>query len=196
MSLLTIVKAGNITNLSNARYCAGMGVEIIGFPIEKGSSSSLEISKIKEITGWLSGIKIAVEFMGKDYDKEYVSEIIKELSPDYIQIPLESLEEFRKITSIPFLLWTTKIPEAFAIKQEDYVLFSGKISVMDEALLSFCKNHNTFLSCSETDRSTVLEIIKTIHPYGIELKGSNEISPGLKSFDELSEILEILEVEE
>ncbi len=196
MSLLTIVKAGNITNLSNARYCAGMGVEIIGFPVEKSTSSSLEISKIKEITGWLSGVKIALEFTGKDFDKEYSAELIKELAPDYIQLPLDLAAEFRKITALPFLLWTNTLPQSSEIKEEDYVLFTGTVSLGNEALQAFCKKHKTFLSCSETAGSLVLEIIQTIHPYGIELKGANEISPGLKSFDELSEILEILEVEE
>jgi phosphoribosylanthranilate isomerase len=196
MSLLTIVKAGNITNLSNARYCAGMGVEIIGFPVDKSASASVEISKIKEITGWLSGVSIAIEFNGKDFDKEYSAELIKELAPDYIQLPFELAAEFRKITSLPFLLWTNTLSLSSEIKSEDYILYTGNISAGDEVLRSFCKKHKTFLSCSETAGSAVLEIIKTIQPYGIELIGANEISPGLKSFDELSEILEILEVEE
>ena len=33
MSLQTFVKVGEITNLSDARYCAGMGVDLLGFNV-------------------------------------------------------------------------------------------------------------------------------------------------------------------
>ncbi len=37
MALKTIVKVGNITNLSDARYCAVMGVDMLGFCLNKQS---------------------------------------------------------------------------------------------------------------------------------------------------------------
>ena len=57
MSLVTKVKAANITNLSDARYCAGMGVDWIGFPL-----SQVNPTVFSEITGWLSGPQWVVEF--------------------------------------------------------------------------------------------------------------------------------------
>jgi phosphoribosylanthranilate isomerase len=56
MSLVTKVKAANITNLSDARYCAGMGVEWIGFP-----SQDVSPAMFAEITGWLSGPQWVIE---------------------------------------------------------------------------------------------------------------------------------------
>jgi phosphoribosylanthranilate isomerase len=34
MALKCFVKVGNVTNLSDARYCAGMGVDLLGFPVD------------------------------------------------------------------------------------------------------------------------------------------------------------------
>jgi phosphoribosylanthranilate isomerase len=200
MTLLTKVKAGNITNLSNARYCAGMGVDIIGFPIKSGPDSRMEISKIKEITGWLAGIKTALEFHEEDLsvDENFIKEVLNELTPDYIQIPINRVEVFKRISEIPLLLTTNKIQYDYKLQNEDYLLFWGNIETNKDALNNFCLHYNNkvFLSCDEINETNVVKILSTINPFGIELKGQNEISPGLKSFDELSSILEVLEVEE
>ena len=59
MSLKTFVKVGNITNLTDARYCAGMGVNQLGFNVE---DPNFTVEKFKEITGWLEGIEYVAEF--------------------------------------------------------------------------------------------------------------------------------------
>jgi phosphoribosylanthranilate isomerase len=52
------------------------------------------------------------------------------------------------------------------------------------------------LSGETINSTSVLDIINTVKPMGIELKGGTEISPGLKDFEALSEILELLELDE
>ena len=42
--LKTQVKVSSITNLSDARYCAGMGVDLLGFPIQE-----ISLEKFTEI---------------------------------------------------------------------------------------------------------------------------------------------------
>ena len=48
MPLKTIVKVGSITNLSDARYCAGMGVEMLGFNVVAGHESFIDAKKYQE----------------------------------------------------------------------------------------------------------------------------------------------------
>ena len=43
--LSTIVKISQVTNLSDAGYCAGMGVEMIGFMIDEDSESYVSAQK-------------------------------------------------------------------------------------------------------------------------------------------------------
>ncbi|MFM7857070.1 MAG: hypothetical protein ACKO96_35380, partial [Flammeovirgaceae bacterium] len=50
MSLKITVGVGNITNLSEARYCAGMGVNYLCFPAER-----IDPENYKAITSWING---------------------------------------------------------------------------------------------------------------------------------------------
>ena len=54
--LITKVKVGQVTNLSEARYCAGMGVDFLSFPIV-----SIDPKTYQEITGWVAGPKFGIE---------------------------------------------------------------------------------------------------------------------------------------
>ena len=69
MALTTIVKVGNITNLSDARYCAGMGVDMLGFCFEKKSEQYIDPESYKEIIGWISGPQLVGEFDTNDETK-------------------------------------------------------------------------------------------------------------------------------
>ena len=56
--LKTKVKVSSIENLSDARYCAGMGVEWLGFPL------AMPVEKLEEIRNWLAGVQIVGECIG------------------------------------------------------------------------------------------------------------------------------------
>ena len=62
MPLSTLVKISGVNNLSNARYCAGMGAGILGFCPEPYHPDFVDPDKFKEITGWIKGVKLAGEF--------------------------------------------------------------------------------------------------------------------------------------
>ena len=42
MGLKTLVKVSEVNNLSDARYCAGMGVEMIGFSLDENHPKFIE----------------------------------------------------------------------------------------------------------------------------------------------------------
>ncbi len=195
MALQTLVKAGTITNLTNARYCAGMGVEIIGFPVGKSNPSALEATKIKEIMGWLAGVKMAVEFDEAIVDEQYTAELIDFLKPDFIQLPLHLQSSYREITSLPFILQTDSIKDC-AVRTTDFILYTGTIDENRTNLIEYCQLNAIILSNKAIDTASVLSIVTSIKPFGVELKGGIESSPGLKSLDELADILELLEIEE
>lgn len=193
MSLQTLVKAGNITNLSDARYCAGMGVEIIGFPLGKSNPQALEPSKIKEIMGWLAGVQMALE-LDEQLPDETTWQAINDLAPGCLQVPLSIAETVKQHTSIPLLIVSETLPAQ--LEEGDILLYTGNFQENAASVTSYCQQHPVILSGEKIEASTVLQVLKTIQPYGIELKGGTEISPGLKSFEQLSEMLELLEVDE
>ena len=61
MALKTTVKVSKVNNLSDARYCAGMGVNQLGFNIEPDHENYTDPKSFKELADWVSG----VEFVGE-----------------------------------------------------------------------------------------------------------------------------------
>ena len=66
MALKTKVKINRITNLTDARYCSGMYVDILGFSLEEGAPNYISPIQFQEITGWIAGIDFAAEFTDSD----------------------------------------------------------------------------------------------------------------------------------
>ncbi|MFT6971874.1 MAG: phosphoribosylanthranilate isomerase, partial [Roseivirga sp.] len=83
MALKTFVKVSGINNLSDARYCAGMGVNQVGFEIEEGSPNYVDQQSFKEIKGWLSGVEFVGEINGSVGS---IANLVKDYGLDAIQI--------------------------------------------------------------------------------------------------------------
>jgi len=197
MALKTIVKVGSITNLSDARYCAGMGVEMLGFVIDPLHEYYLPATRYNEIIKWVSGVTIVgemndnLESFGayKQIDvlqisdgallkkvKEVVSRVI--LSVDLIKQSLSSvLNDF---------------PEA-----DYYLLQHSEDKIDGDHLYDFSQyaNEHQLILGFGINPENVNQIIDSGIFKGIELKGSAEIIPGYKDYNELADILEILEIE-
>src|SRR5688572_18265306 len=62
MALKTFVKLNSITNLTDARYGAGMYVNLLGFDLNGNTSNSITPDTFREITGWVSGVDFVGEF--------------------------------------------------------------------------------------------------------------------------------------
>src|SRR6516162_4980549 len=78
--LKTKVKVGSVTNLSEARYCAGMGVDFLSFPI-----ASIDPKTYREITGWVAGPKFGIEVAKSDLEK------MSEYDADFIHVTSDNL---------------------------------------------------------------------------------------------------------
>jgi phosphoribosylanthranilate isomerase len=79
MALAARVKVTGVQDLSNARYCAGMGVEMLGFPVD-----NLSHEKYSEITGWLTGVHIVAETNASTLEQLQI--IQEKFQPQYIQL--------------------------------------------------------------------------------------------------------------
>lgn len=66
----------NISNLTDARYCAGMGVHILLFSPDR---SLISWEEIKEISQWLSGIEIGIE-----WKEEFEVSHLENIPVDYV----------------------------------------------------------------------------------------------------------------
>ena len=84
MALKTLVKLSNVNNLSDARYAAGMGVELIGFDLDESSENYVDPDQFHAITNWISGVKFVGEL--STIDQGSVDKLLSQYKLDYIQL--------------------------------------------------------------------------------------------------------------
>ncbi|SNS27554.1 phosphoribosylanthranilate isomerase [Belliella buryatensis] len=208
MSLKTFVKISNINNLSDARYCAGMYVNLMGFNLEQNHEDFISPEKFKEITDWLSGLEFVAEFETAHPDT--ILSTIQEYSGiKFIEIQEEIHLKMLVNSGYGLILKVTlneesEIDEIIA-KADSYKdfevaihLHSLSLELKDSVIqkIKELSNNCEVLLGFGLEPDTVEEIIKDTGIKGICLQGGHEIKPGLKDFDDLADILEALEVED
>ena len=180
--LKTTVKVGEISNLSDARYCAGMGVEMLGFLLD--TEEAITIADVKEITSWIEGCKYVAEF--KTSSLEQIEKAMQDFSFDYIQIQDKTLVPALQEKGLNIILQcnANEVESTLAV---DYLL-------LKEPLSELPTTDSPILYGGDMDNQSLEQIVETVA--GINLLGSEEIRPGYKDFDELADILESIELED
>ena len=192
MALKTKVKVGNITNLSDARYCAGMGVDMLGFPF-----NTLDFKTYQDITGWVAGPQFVIEIPSESTD---IHAIADQYAPDFIEIEPQHIAtlpqgEQKYIIRLPLAAFTSA--EADLLMKQDvieYVLLTESTGDTDKdrtLLESISQNFKALIGYNITEDN--LSQVMSWPVAGISLKGSDELKPGLKDYDHLATILELLE---
>ena len=200
MSLSTVVKISQVTNLSDARYCAGMGVEMVGFMIDEDSESYVSSQKVNEIRSWLTGVKIVIE--SQNLDTESLLEAIEKYNPDYVQINNPYfISSLKAKTNKPIILSIEANQDADSID----IVMQKTASLVDyfliesNTLTTFDRDWPDFLNLLSPHYPILLgfgitpQNARTLSSAGIALKGSTEIRPGFSEFGDLMDILEAIE---
>ena len=205
MALKTKVKINRITNLTDARYCSGMYVDILGFSLEEGSSNYVSPTQFQEITGWISGIDYAAEF--KDLDAYSIERLLADY-PSITWIESEDLDALVQLVPLGKKLiyrvqledLDTLLPKIDLLRELEVTLHitstNKSIAIDNESSINpFTNQLNVFLGAGITpaNASSLSELPGL---YGLALDGGDEIKPGLRDFDQLAAILESLELED
>lgn len=199
MSLKTFVKISNISSLSDARYCAGMGVDILGFNIDPTSSARIDVNDYKEITDWLAGVEFAGEFDLATADE--IKSAIKDYPIHYIQVTNLDMVEAVGLLGIPIIF------KAQIDSDEDLAKLGTTLSYLDElASIVLLKNKDD--SLEDKIDATIsfyngnVKLVKgyqvkptdSIHKFpGIEMEATKEEKPGFKDYGEIMDVLESLD---
>ena len=191
MSLKTIVKVSHISNLSDARYCAGMGVEMLGFRVIPGQKHYMAPNIFQDIRGWISGPAIIAELYGISSAEE-ATHVLQTYSPDYFELGYEEYLAFGRDLQLPCLVYVGDSSLLRSIDPDERIT---RIIVDEEA------------SCNETSKIKipVLSQVNSLDRLnqrlkdgcfqGFVLEGPEELRPGVTNFDQLGTILEALEEE-
>lgn len=187
--LKTKVKAGNITNLSDARYCAGMGVDWLGFPV-----SDIDPKTLAEITGWVSGPQFVLEVTTQTPDQ------LRSYPDTWVQIPFSQLNAFYQhkqlIVSLPLDKWLELNANARIAANISMLVITGLSGTLetDRKILTEITEHYDVLIDFDSCPYSIDQIL-TLPGTGITISGNQEIKPGLKDYAALASVLELLEVE-
>jgi phosphoribosylanthranilate isomerase len=195
--LKTLVKVSAITNLSDARYCAGMGVDLLGFPLGK-----ISIDQFTEIRNWLAGVQIVGEFSTNDAAE--IKAKVAEYKPDVLEIDTKvNLVAIQDI-DIPKILRvnidTDNLPAVFAASapyvSQFLLVGEGPESLhgMEGSVEIWSAQYPIILGL-EIPEDDLEEWIEQSSIKGIGLLAGEEDRPGFRDFTDLMNILEKLETE-
>ena len=193
MALKLSVKIGDVTNLSDARYAAGMGVDYIGFNIDPSSENFVTAKTFEEIINWISGVGIIGE-MGsapKDSINDYPSFLLETSNPKDIEIDGEFVYRINA-KNLAFDSLENNL------KTENNVLFyvlevtNKQLEDNLSGFANLCSLFPIYLS-TDFNEHFLEKVVNTIKPKGIEIKGGLEEQPGFKDYDGIADVLEWLE---
>lgn len=203
MALKTKVKINRITNLTDARYCSGMYVDVLGFSLEEGAPHYVSPKQFQEITGWISGTEYAAEFTETDaisIEKRLVEypgiNWIESSNLDTL-IQLKQLEK-KLICLVSLELIESFIPKIELLQEHQITLHLTSISTKSaldykEFIKDLASKVDLFLGFGiNPENASLLSEIAGLT--GLALDGGDEIKPGLRDFDQLALILENLEL--
>lgn len=196
MPLKTLVKVSTITNLSDARYCAGMGVDMLGFNVVENTDNFVSSKDYQDIRGWISGPKFVAEIYS--FNNEILSSILENYIPDFLEFDLVDLARLPENITTPLIV---SVSEVTFKKYGKYLL--DRKSNIAYVIIKKMNADETFDTELRKEFPTLLlppdtkKISLSLDPNlsGIVLSGTHEIRPGLKDYDHLADILEQLEME-
>jgi phosphoribosylanthranilate isomerase len=208
------IKASHITSLTDARYFAAKDVEWLSFNFNEKEASYIDPMVARAMFEWVAVPNIVGEFdhntaeeinfyaahwglktvqVGQFTPLSILKEIkpislIKEFrieaftNPNYLRAELLSFSPYVQVFQLNF--------DKNGITWEDLKNPLAMITVED--LTSLCEDFNIILSIDFQPFS--LNEITELKLYGLNVKGSAEERVGVKSFDDMDEIFDELEV--
>lgn len=204
MSFLSKLKISNVTNLSDARYAAAVGIDYIGFCFDTESENYIAPIKAKEMIDWLTGSNMVAEFGAQTLDE--IKDISELLNVDAIEVNNrllpEELKELDKaiIKKINVDAWSESELknelQAYQLVCDAFHLFSSTNQPLtNEFAKELCATYKIIWGFEVTVNS-IKQIITLHQPFAINVSGGVEEKVGIKDFDELNDLLEVITIED
>lgn len=204
MSFLTNIKLGNITNLSDARFAAAADATYIGFCFDPENENYITPLKAKDIIDWVTGSSVVAEFGNQTLEE--IRDISELLDIDVIEVNNQLLPDelmglgkaiIKKIDVNQFdaQQLQTEIDAYQKVADAFHLYASGKPQKFDhDQLVALCASEKIIWGL-ELHLENVLDIINTYKPFAISVSGGQEEKAGVKDFDELNDLLDLLATE-
>ena len=187
MSLKTIVKVSHLSNLSDARYCAGMGVDLLGIGVVPSTANHMAPELFQEIRGWLAGPRIVAELYGFSNREEVLA--VDAYAPDLVELTLGEYQKFGALLKLPCIIRLDGAAPADELRHSTSISYF----IADESA-----------SCDDVPGPVPILVqvtsLKSVHEKlaqkcfsGVVLEGPAKTHPGITNYDQLGDLLEALE---
>lgn len=203
----TKLKISSVNSLTDGRYFAASGAEWLGFRFDDRSPRSVSVDLAKEIKDWLSGPRFIAEFNERSVNE--INEIVEHLGTDCIQTAqdlnfadlsnqIQSVIHYINISNFNTVVDLEAFLKERSTSIAQFVLDFRYLQEMKmpfweaESIRNLCQNYPIFIKW-HFDIENILPIVNNLSPFGLDLEGGNEIGTGLQAFDEVSEMLRLLE---
>jgi phosphoribosylanthranilate isomerase len=192
MSLKTRVKVGRVTNLSEARYCAGMGVDMLGFPV---GDDGLKPEEYKQMIEWVAGPELVLEVYHSQM--EDLKAITDNYPGHYIEVGRNQIhwlsdKSLNFIVAIEARDWVNVYGDLMGKENVKYIELIDASRQDASAVRAIGTHFPVLVSVKNTD--SLAETLK-LNSAGIALTGSDEEKPGIKNYGHVADILEALDVD-
>jgi len=190
--LKTKIIAADLQNLTDARYFAAWLVDYMSFNL---SDPSVNLPKIKEIMDWVEGPIFSAQYTGLE-DSQSIEAQLEALSIDHLILGPFANEDL--VNSDWQVTKTILLDDEVGELTSDRTYIAQSTLAFSEfsqdkmnTLRKLCNSHSIYLDCgfSSADIHGILDMGIT----GLVLRGGEEEKVGVKSYEDLDEILEALE---
>ena len=195
------LKICGITQLDDARYCAGAGADYLGFIQHEESPRYVDPGRAAEVIDWVHGPAPVGVFVNDD--AEAINRTAEEAGFDLVQLhgnePPEVCAEVERpvIKAVRVLhdasaTQLRSLMEPYAAHVDFFLLDTHSTSLWGGTGESFNWRLARELSADfplflagGIDAENVEEAVRTMQPYAVDLSSSLEAEPGKKDFDKM-----------
>jgi phosphoribosylanthranilate isomerase len=192
MSHKPLVYVSRITNLSDARYCAGMGVDMLGYRVDPDQEDYVNPAQYQEMVGWISGPKRVIEITSPGLD---LAQLSKDYQPDMVHMPVSIIGKYTLdiplILEVPIVEWQHWMGELAKLASSvTHIVITGVLPHHAQSLDT--GTYSILISLDRYD-GQLIPLLQKTHAAGFALRGSKELGPGLTDYEHLSRVLEELD---
>lgn len=181
--LRTKIIATHITTLTDARYFAAWGVDYLAYITDSNRDDAVSLEALKEIDQWVEGPETLLMYEGISIDSESATfrnaGYTRSILGPYIEDDGAWKEVFRVVTSLDDIDTAGR----YIYRPEGMVPYTADVEPGVHIYLDAHLSLESLIEASSYEYIT-----------GIVVRGSDEQKIGVKSFDELTDFFEAIEV--
>jgi len=187
-----------INNLSDARYCAGMGADKLTFVLDPALPGCLNAKTVKELAGWIAGVELIGEF--DQLNAAEINALSAECALDAVLLRRpRTAAELAEIAP-PVYVEVTAESRALLQSFPDSLLgvvveLPATVSAETVAQLRGLASRRPLWLGPGLQPDRARDLATRLRPAGLVFPSGNEVKPGLRDFDQLEAVFEALEVE-